>query len=550
MRSFHALGMVSVDGVLRTNIMTTRIIIHHHTPCISQGGWCVTGRRLIFALIAVTIVCQHSAFASRTRESPGGKRVEKEKRFGQVFTPAYLVEDILDFAGYIPDKSILKKHIIDNSCGNGAFLTEVVRRYSRAYFKANPSGDAKSLALELGNFIHGIELDSESFRECLHNLDVEAAKLKLPSVKWDVRNVDTMMVDDFDGKMDFVVGNPPYVRVHNLDADFDRVKSYKFCGGGMTDLYLVFYEIGLRMLSSHGRLCYIAPSSWINSLAGKNMREYIQSTRCLRGIIDLEHFQPFAATAYTAICLLENGFKADAISYSVYSSPRLVRFIDNLDYNEAFFDGALYLSDKKTLKSFKVMKTARPPSSVEVKNGFATLSDDVFIADDFPFDDFVIPVIKASTGKWRKAIYPYDHQGKPVSKKHLFANRRIARYMDEHKGQLLKGRDESDDPTWYLYGRSQALKDVWLPKYAINTVVRDVQSIKFNFVPAGSGVYSGLYVVSDVPEERLRAAIISDDFIRYVSLLKKYKSGGYYTFNSRELKQYLDFKLQPQGSTK
>ena len=50
--------------------------------------------------------------------------------------------------------------------------------------------------------------------------------------------------------------------------------------------------------------------------------------------------------------------------------------------------------------------------------------------------------------------------------------------------------------------------------------------------------------MTDVPEKRLREVILCDDFIQYVSLLKKYKSGGYYTFNSRELKQYLNYKLQ------
>ena len=57
------------------------------------------------------------------------------------------------------------------------------------------------------------------------------------------------------------------------------------------------------------------------------------------------------------------------------------------------------------------------------------------------------------------------------------------------------------------------------------------------------GVYSGLYIISDISEEVLRTALLSDDFIKYISVLKKYKSGGYYTFNSKELKQYLDFKL-------
>ena len=54
--------------------------------------------------------------------------MNKEKRFGQVFTPPYLVEDILDFAGY-GGAVILQRHAVDNSCGDGAFLVEMSRRY-------------------------------------------------------------------------------------------------------------------------------------------------------------------------------------------------------------------------------------------------------------------------------------------------------------------------------------------------------------------------------------------------------------------------------------
>ena len=87
------------------------------------------------------------------------------------------------------------------------------------------------------------------------------------------RHANALEVDDYDGEMDFVVGNPQYVRVHNLADSFNRVKRYHFCADGMTDLYLVFYEIGLGMLRDGGRPCYISPSSWFNSLAGRNMRE-------------------------------------------------------------------------------------------------------------------------------------------------------------------------------------------------------------------------------------------------------------------------------------
>ena len=45
----------------------------------------------------------------------------RSKNIGQVFTPQYLVEEMLDYAGY-KNTAIIEKHIIDNSCGDGAFL--------------------------------------------------------------------------------------------------------------------------------------------------------------------------------------------------------------------------------------------------------------------------------------------------------------------------------------------------------------------------------------------------------------------------------------------
>lgn len=47
------------------------------------------------------------------------------KQHGRVYTPDYLVKIILDFGKY-NSVSILQKHVIDNSCGDGAFLSEIV----------------------------------------------------------------------------------------------------------------------------------------------------------------------------------------------------------------------------------------------------------------------------------------------------------------------------------------------------------------------------------------------------------------------------------------
>lgn len=475
-------------------------------------------------------------------------KMGKEKTLGQIFTPSYLVQDILDLAGYKSSHLILKKHVIDNSCGAGAFLVEVVDRYCHAYQTEHPKG--RSLQRELETYIHGIELDELAFQSCLTNLNDVASVYGLENVSWDIRNENTLDVSDYDGRMDFVVGNPPYVRVHNLEDSFERVKRYRFCCGGMTDLYLVFYEIGLRMLATNGRLAYISPSSWLNSLAGHNMREYAVESGMLRIVADLGHYQPFTATTYTAIVVFENSEKTNHFSYVEYIAPHQLKKIAELEYDDSYFDDALYLGEKGTLRELKEIKTTDTSKMVEVKNGFATLADDVFIADEFPFDQYVIPVIKASTGKWRKAVYLYDIEGRAFSKDKIFGQKAVAQYLLSYQKELLKGRAEDDAPEWYLYGRTQALKDVWSKKYAINTVVRDKSSLKFNRADAGTGVYAGLYILTSLSENEVRDALCSDDFIAYIKVLKKYKSGGYYTFSSKDVSQFLNFKFKDKCVSK
>jgi len=465
----------------------------------------------------------------------------KEK--GDVYTPEHIVEHVLDVAGYTVDSDILEKKIIDPSCGDGAFLSVVVKRIISAGRLSNmDDGDIADLIVKS---VSGIEIVEDEAAKCRNNIETvcKQAGISIAASKLDIVCADTL--DEYPNRIasyDFVVGNPPYVRVHNLENNFRRVKQYRFCTGGMTDLYLVFYEIGLKMLKDGGRLCYIAPSSWFNSLAGHNMREFAKESGWLREIIDLGHFQPFRATTYTAIVLFEKS-RGDGFSYKTYSGPGAIVDVARLCFRECYFDNALYLGDKETVATCREIKTGSFPEYVDVKNGFATLADNVFIADGFPFDSMIIPVIKASTGKWRKAFYPYDKKGKPLPRKQIFADKARAEYIESKKDDLLKGRAELNFPGWYLYGRTQALKDVWVDKYAINTVIRDVASVKLNKADAGSGVYSGLYILSDVPESQIRDVLLSEDFINYIRVLKKYKSGGYYTFSSKDLRQFLNFQL-------
>lgn len=463
------------------------------------------------------------------------------KHSGQVFTPDYLVNLILDEAGYV-GSAVLGKHCIDNSCGDGAFLCEIVSRYISAYIDKHRNTD--NLASEIGTYIHGIELDPVAFNNCLHNLKVTCGKFGVECEQFDVVNEDALQNTSFDGRMDYVVGNPPYVRVHNLENSYDIVKSFSFANGGMTDLYLVFFEKGFRMLNQSGKLCYITPSSWLNSVAGGAMRNYIRLNHNLISLIDLGHYQAFNATTYTMISLFVKGYRSERFSYYNFDETTLNKVhIADLLYSEIDVNTYFYLANHKTLADLHRIVRADIPRYVTAKNGFATLADKVFIASEFPFTDFLVPIVKASTGKWYKAFFPYDSNGKPYSKGEIFSKPNVASYLNAHKGSLLKDCSEDKNVYWYLFGRTQALKDVFSDKLSINTTIKGIDSIKLTFVPAGSGLYSGLYIMSDVDFDVIKRIILTDKFVNYIASLKKYKSGGYYTFNSKDLEIYLNYEI-------
>lgn len=90
------------------------------------------------------------------------------KQDGQVFTPSETVKQMLDICAYRLPEKILRKHIMENSCGDGAFLCEIVKRYCTAFFQT--SKDTDRLKNELETYIHGIEINKESHANCLYNL--------------------------------------------------------------------------------------------------------------------------------------------------------------------------------------------------------------------------------------------------------------------------------------------------------------------------------------------------------------------------------------------
>ena len=82
---------------------------------------------------------------------------------------------------------------------------------------------------------------------------------------------------DVAGGFDIVIGNPPYVQ---LQKDGGRLRTlYRNAGfttfAGTGDLYQLFFEQGLRLLSPGGHLAFITSNSWLKAEYGKATRKHM-----------------------------------------------------------------------------------------------------------------------------------------------------------------------------------------------------------------------------------------------------------------------------------
>jgi len=88
-------------------------------------------------------------------------------------------------------------------------------------------------------------------------------------------------------KFDFVVGNPPYVRVQLLDEKIKKylMENYKTPFSNF-DIYVVFMERGLRWLKENGKFGYIVSNKFMQSSYGKGIRKFIIDSSTINRIID------------------------------------------------------------------------------------------------------------------------------------------------------------------------------------------------------------------------------------------------------------------------
>ncbi|TAL16051.1 SAM-dependent methyltransferase [bacterium] len=188
-----------------------------------------------------------------------------QKLRGGYYTPSDLAGFIARWVGQGNPSSILEP-----SCGDGAFLTELAKCPSTA--------SANIVAFELDRKEAGIA--SQRAKEHGLSASVHASDF----LGWALDQLASSGT-----RFDAVVGNPPFIRYQYLPAEFqdrsERVFSRLNCKFTKhTNAWVPFILASFAMLKRGGRLAMVVPSEIIHVLHAQSLRSYL-GKECRRLVI-------------------------------------------------------------------------------------------------------------------------------------------------------------------------------------------------------------------------------------------------------------------------
>ena len=443
----------------------------------------------------------------------------------QIPTPQKYVQQMLDYVDY--SKKLYGKKVLENSCGEGNILLEVVKRYIESAKSEKHS--AEEIKNGLNKDIEAYEIDKECIEKCKNRLNKLAASYGIEGIEWNIKNND-FLKEDVQNRYDFIIGNPPYITYHDMD-DSQREflkKSFSTCNNGRFDYCYAFIEASLKTLKNRGKMVYLVPCSIMTNKFAGDLR--VKLSKYITEIYDYRTIKIFSqALTSSVIIVCENLTNKSDLKY------HLVK------------ENTIFEIERKKLTDAKWSVT-RDDNNIgvkfsdffEVKNSVATLlneafifkeyerRDDYYIIDEYKIEEELVKdaasIKSLSRGENSyKIIFPYrieDGKRKDYSENE-FEDRfpGAVRYLKQFKDKLKK-RKKDKNTLWFQYGRSQAITSVTGNKLIIPMVITKevhVYEVGENAVP-----YAGYFIKcrenSRLGLQDAKKILESKDFYDYVKI--------------------------------
>lgn len=479
-----------------------------------------------------------------------------KKQNGVVFTPQWVVDFMVDeiFKG----KQIVgNEKILDAGCGEGIFSIIAAEKFSKL--------TGKPIEKVIEENIYFIDISRDHIEKTKQNLK------NLTNKKISKFNgiISDFCFCNFADKFDYIIGNPPYVRIQNLNERRNFLQNnFKVARNGSIDLYYCFFEQALKIIKNSGSACFITPNSHFHSFAGREIRNLLLPH--IAKIINFDHFQVFDnVTAYTAITFFDKE-ETDNFLYA----QNFKKDLNNLNYQKIekkniFFSRWEFLNEKQSAKIAEFRKNYSKLNEIaDIHYGLATLKDEIYIFSPERFDEhffyfsgfqiekeICVPIIKASTFKGLDQnlyiIFPYENEKIISQKKMKEKYPKAYNYFSCHR-DVLTARDKgggADYEEFYAFGRNQGLKTSFGKKIITSTM--NISPRFFVAENENASFFSGYCIkpkYNYIDIYRLCDALNSDLMKEYIDSVSRSYRGGYKSYAKSFLKDFAHpqfCKVQP-----
>lgn len=395
----------------------------------------------------------------------------------QIPTPPEYVRHMLDYIGYA--KNLYGKTVLENSCGEGNILLEIVTRYIESAKEENRSSD--EIKVGLNRDIIAYEIDAGCVKQCKKRLNKLVHSYGLKGINWNIQKKDFLKVS-VQGTFDYIIGNPPYITYHDMDEEQRELlkNDFQTCKHGRSDYCYAFMEASIKTLALDGKMAYLVPYSIMTNKFAGELRKYILPYTT--EIYDYRTIRIFPeALTSSAIFVCEKPGRQDNFVYHLVAEKQTLDIPKDRLGNKWIILGEQNVHGNRFDKYF------------EVRNSVATLLNEAFVLTDYEYNDHYYVVgehkieeelvrdavstkslNKKNKGKKDKIIFPYCIiNGKKTGyAKEEFEERFpfATAYLQQFKEKLDK-RKADENANWFEYGRSQAVLKVFGKKLVIPMVV-------------------------------------------------------------------------------
>lgn len=284
------------------------------------------------------------------------------------------------------------------------------------------------------------------------------------------------------GGFDIVIGNPPYIDSEYMIKYIPEVREYckqKYKSAkGNWDIFIVFIELGLRLVKNEGYISYIVPNKLIGSKYSEAIKKIISkySVRELRDYSNVNVFKE--ADVYPIVFRMNKSEIKEDVNISIMENKNIIKssiLIDkHMFYRDIYWDRYFVDNEKKINIIEKVLKFDVLEKIATVK-GSATVGEAYDIKEELfneKIFDYNIESKFINTGTidryvslWDKKETKYIKQSyfKPCINKDRIKNINNTRYEECNKNKIIIGGMNKelecylDNKGEYLAGKSTTI---------------------------------------------------------------------------------------------